>query len=140
MAHRHQSRLFVMRVRIGIFLLHVLTTASTMLWSPLANAQEQNDLSVLMLHHICHDSDPRSQSACSGFMVGVLAGLQMGSKMSREGKPLCLPSTVGPDKLVQMLDKIVNDKPEFASLPSLEAIAIGLQSIFPCQSQLPSKK
>jgi len=96
---------------------------------------EQQEMSVLVLHHICHDADPRSQSACSGFLVGLLAGMQMATKMSREGKPVCVPESVTPDKLVLMLDKIVNEKPEFASLSGLEAIAVGLQTIFPCRPQ-----
>lgn len=93
-------------------------------------------MSVLLLHHICHDTDARSQSACSGFLVGVLAGLRMGTKMSREGKAVCVPSTVTPDKLIMMLDKIVDEKPEFAALPGLEAITVGLQAVFPCRPPL----
>ena len=96
---------------------------------------EPQDMSVLVLHHICHDADPRSKSACSGFLVGLLAGMQMATKMSREGKPVCVPESITPDKLVLMLDKIVNEKPEFATLPGLDAIAIGLQAIFPCRPQ-----
>jgi hypothetical protein len=111
-----------------------LPLAAILLWPVHAKAEQQN-MSVLLLHHICHDTDARSQSACSGFLTGLLAGLQMGTQMSGEGKPVCVPNTVGPDKLTMMLDIIVNDKPEFAALPGLEAIAIGLQSVFPCRSQ-----
>jgi Rap1a immunity proteins len=111
-----------------------LPLVAILLW-PLSAKAEEQDMSVLLLHHICHDTDPRSQSACSGFLIGVLAGLQMGTKMSREGKPVCVPNTITPDKLIFMLDKIVNEKPEFAALPGLEAIGIGLQSVFPCRPQ-----
>jgi Rap1a immunity proteins len=108
--------------------------AVVLMW-PLGAKADQQDMSVLLLNHICHDTDARSQSACSGFLTGLLAGLQMGTQMSREGKPVCVPNTVTPDKLIFMLDKIVNDKPEFAAMPGLEAIAIGLQSVFPCRPQ-----
>jgi hypothetical protein len=50
-----------------------LLLTATLFGSPSAKA---DDLSVLMLHHICHDKEGRSQSACSGFLVGFMAGLQ----------------------------------------------------------------
>jgi Rap1a immunity proteins len=119
---------------------HWLPLAVILLWSAGATAAQQ-EMSVLVLHHVCHDTDARSQSACSGFLVGLLAGLQMGTKMSREGKPVCVPGSVSPDQLIAMLDKIVNEKPEFAVLPGLEAIAAGLQVVFPCRPPpMPPKK
>jgi hypothetical protein len=111
-----------------------LLSAMLLLWSAGALAEER-DMSVLVLDQICHDADLRSQSACSGFLIGLLAGLQMSTKMSRKGKPVCVPGSVTPDKLILMLDKIVNEKPEFAGLPGLEAIAVGLQVEFPCRPQ-----
>jgi hypothetical protein len=111
-----------------------LPLVASFLW-PLSAEAETQDMSVLLLHHICHDTDPRSQSACSGFLIGLLAGLQMSTKMSFEGKRVCVPDMVTPDKLIAMLDTIVTKKPEFASMPGLEAIAIGLQSVFPCRPQ-----
>jgi hypothetical protein len=115
-----------------------LPSVLMLLWSASATA-EQQDMSVLVLHHVCHDTDQRSQSACSGLLVGLLAGLHMSAQMSREGTPLCLPATLMPDKLILMLDKIVDEKPEFASLPGLEAIVRGLQAVFPCRPPTPPK-
>lgn len=108
-----------------------LPSAAILLWS--VSAMAEDDMSVMMLQHICSDTDQRSQSACSGFLVGLVAGLQLGTKTAQEGKPICLPSSFSPDKLKLMLDKIMNDKPEFAALPALPALALGLQSVFPCR-------
>jgi hypothetical protein len=111
-----------------------LLLAAILVW-PLSAKAENQEMSILLLDHICHDTDPRSQSACSGFLTGLLAGLEMGTKMSREGKPVCVPNTVTLESLKRLLDKIVNEKPEFAALPGLEAIAIAQQSVFPCRQQ-----
>jgi Rap1a immunity proteins len=92
-------------------------------------------LSVLMLHHVCHDSDPRSKSACSSFLVGFIAGLQMNGKMAREGKPVCPPGGITSDYLISVLDKIIKEKPEFAALPALDALGVGLQTAFPCKKK-----
>jgi len=114
-----------------------LPLAVVLLWSVGATA-EQQDMSVLLLHHICHDTDARSRSACSGFLTGLIAGLQISANMSREGKPVCVPGTVTPDKLLALLDGIVTEKPEFAALPGLEAIAVALQTVFPCRPPPPT--
>jgi len=114
--------------------LRCLLSAVVLLWSAGARA---DDTSVLLLHHICNDTDQRSQSACSGFLVGLIAGLQYGTKAAREGKAICLPDDFAPDKMKLMLDKIVKEKPEFAALPALPALAFALQSVFPCRAPTP---
>jgi hypothetical protein len=52
-----------------------------------------------------------------------------------DGKPICLPGNFSPERLKLMLDRIVNDRPDFASLPALPALAAALQASFPCRGK-----
>jgi Rap1a immunity proteins len=100
-----------------------------LLWPMIAMA---DDLSLLQLHEICDSTDDRSKSACSGLLVGFVAGLQIGSAAAKQGKPICLPENFSPDQLKAVLDKLVRDVPQFLHLPAVPGLAVPLQTAYPC--------
>jgi hypothetical protein len=107
-----------------------LLSVAFLLWPINAMA---DDLSLLQLHEICDSADDRSKSACSGLLVGFIAGLQMGSAATKQGKPICLPGNFSTDQLKSMLDKIVRDSPQFMHLPAVPGLTVPLQHAYPCR-------
>lgn len=97
-----------------------------------STAHGASEISLLELHKICDSTDERNQSACSGLLVGIVAGLQMGAAASRSGKAICLPGNFSPEQLKLILDKIVRDGPQFLSLPAIPGLMVPLQVAFPC--------
>jgi hypothetical protein len=91
-----------------------------------------DDLSLLQLHEICESTDDRSKSACSGLLVGFIAGLKMGSVATKQGKPICLPENFSPDQLKAVLDKLVRDVPQFLHLPAVPGLTVPLQNAYQC--------
>jgi hypothetical protein len=106
-----------------------LLSVAFLLWPLIAMA---DDLSLLQLHEICDSADDRSKSACSGLLVGFIAGLKMGNAATKQGKPICLPENFSPDQLNAVLDKLVRDVPQFLHLAAIPGLTVPLQNAYPC--------
>ena len=115
-------------------MLRWLPLMAVLLWSVSAAA---GDVSLLQLRDICKDEEQHGGLACYGFLTGFLLGLKMGTQTSKEGKPICFPQTFSVDQMKLILDNIVNDGPQWSSLPAAPALALALQANLPCQTPPP---
>ena len=100
-----------------------------LLWPVAAIADE---FSLLQLHHVCTDTDARSQSACSGFLAGYIAGLQMGVATAKQGKLICFPNNFSFDQIKLIIEKLLRDEPQVVNLPAHQVLTVALQHAIPC--------
>jgi hypothetical protein len=72
-------------------------------------------ISVSQLHTFCSSPNgSEGQTACAAYLMGVVHGLQIGTKDTKRGEPFCIPASITAPQAIQMFNDAVAKNPDLA--------------------------